>query len=81
MRTPTEIPKNIYEVYDLLCYPQFEDETFEQFEDRHRTKAEFDQQLSQAGLTLDHLAGVLMPNLVRQTIEVPRTELWTFGNP
>ena len=70
MKAPTEF-KNQYDLYDFLAYSEpYDDETEIEFTDRQCKFNELQQQMNAAGMTIDHLAGVLEPDIDVQRIQM-----------
>lgn len=77
---PTELPQNIYEMYDLLGYSEpYENESEHDFKTRQFAFESFKFKLVEAGFTIDHLAGVLDPVIVHdRKVIVAEPSVWTM---
>lgn len=77
MKAPTEKLDNPYALYDFLSHSaKYDDETDEEFEFRQETFLNFKKQMEDAGMTVDHLAGVFDPLL----INTAHSKVITLGN-
>ena len=73
MKAPTSLPTDLYEIYDLLNYPEaYDEETPEEFADRQVATKAFQLRMEEAGMTINHLAGVLDPDIDIERIHVDK---------
>jgi hypothetical protein len=62
VKAPAKLPENVYDMYDMLAYAEaYDEETTEQHEERKALFEDFKQRLTEAGMDINCLAGVLDP--------------------
>lgn len=72
---PTALPHDVYEMYDLLGWPEaYEGESDDEFTQRQLAFETIKLRMADAGMTVNHLAGVLDPVIVNTVSPILLTE-------
>ena len=76
------MPLDTYEMYDLLAHPEpYDEETEDEFKERQAALAVLELRMQEAGFTLNHLAGVLNPDIDIKRIHTETPKIETGVSP